>query len=534
MRSLSLTTALAALTLAVGGNAGKSSKPPGPGKPKIKDVYDAVNLPHTPPTQPNPTNNKSQCAALSTILPNQVAFPNTNSYALSSNYWSTRQTALHPSCFLTPDSPASVSTALRLLTSNSIPFAVKSGGHTAFPGSNIDASGITIDLRLLNTITVSPDRRTVSVGPGNHWINITTFLDPLGLAVVGGRSADPGVGGLTLGGGISYFSGLRGWVCDNVRAYEIVLSSGDIVTASPTSNPDLYWSLRGGAATNLGIVTRFDLASFDQGLLWANTLLFDGALNSTLIPLFQNLTVTGLPADPGAHTYFGFVRVAGSSNYLIYSDQFHANPPSSDATVVPGAFAPFAEIPALVRQQRMSNLTSLLETIQQPYGQRQIWMNVAVKGTSAALLQDILPLHERHVERMLGAANGTTGVSTFLTFQPIPVNVLDAMQVNGGNALGLSREDGPLVIVQSAAAWESESLDLNVASSTRVFIQDVEDLAKKRALDHGFVYMNYAETTQDVFARYGPDNLQRLRRVAKKYDPNGALQKLWKGYFKLW
>ncbi|KAK4445757.1 hypothetical protein QBC34DRAFT_357681 [Podospora aff. communis PSN243] len=515
MRSLFLTTALAASTLAVGGNAGKLSKPPGAGKPKIKDVSDA-------------------CAALSTTLPDQVAFPNTTSYDLSSIYWSTRQTALHPACFLTPNSTASVSTALGFLTANSIPFAVKAGGHTAFPGSNIDSSGITIDLRLLNTITVSPDRRTVSVGPGNHWINITTVLDPLGLAVVGGRSADPGVGGLTLGGGISYFSGLRGWVCDNVLAYEIVLASGSILTASPTSNPDLYWSLRGGAATNLGIVTRFDLASFEQGPLWANTLLFDGSYNTTLIPLFQNLTVAGLPADPGAHTYFGFVRLPTWENHLIYSDQFHAMPASNNANVVPDAFAPFADIPAVVRHQRMSNLTSLLQAIQQPYGQRQTWMNVAVKGTSAALLQDILPLHERHEERMRGATSGTTGVASYLTFQPISVNVLDAMQVNGGNALGLSRDDGPLVIVQSATAWDSESLDLVVGSSTRVFIQDVEDVAKKRGLDHGFVYMNYAETTQDVFARYGSDNLKRLRKVAKKYDPNGALQKLWKGYFKLW
>ncbi|KAK0618962.1 hypothetical protein B0T14DRAFT_565862 [Immersiella caudata] len=521
MRSLSLTTALVALALAVGGsagksNTGKSSKPPGhgPGKPKIKDVSAA-------------------CNTLFTTLPNQVAFPNTTSYALSSNYWSTRQSALHPSCFLTPSSPAAVSSALKLLTSNSIPFTVKSGGHTAFPGSNINSTGITIDLRLLNTITVSPDRRTVSVGPGNHWINVTTVLDPLGLAVVGGRSADPGIGGLTLGGGISYFSGQRGWACDNVRAYEVVLASGEMVTASPTSNSDLYWSLRGGAATNLGIVTRFDLASFEQGLLWANSLVYNATLNSTLIPLFQNLTVTGLPSDPAAHTYFGFVRQPELGEYLIYSDQFHATPASSDATNVPEVFEPFAQVPALVRLPRLSNLTALLQAIQQPYGERQIWMNVAVKGTSAALLQDILPLHEEHVQRMLNSANGTR-VTPYLTFQPIPVNVLDAMQVNGGNALGLTRDDGPLVIVQSATAWVSEALDWNVESSTRVFIQDVERLAKRRNLDHGFIYMNYAEDSQDVFDRYGPDNKKRLREVAKKYDPDGVLQKLWRGYFKLW
>lgn len=33
--------------------------------------------------------------------------------------------------------------------------------------------------------------------------------------------ADIGVGGLTLGGGMSFFSGRYGWACDNVVNYEV-------------------------------------------------------------------------------------------------------------------------------------------------------------------------------------------------------------------------------------------------------------------------------------------------------------------------
>ena len=79
-------------------------------------------------------------------------------------------------------------------------FAVKSGGHAAFKGaSNID-SGITIDLKNLKQIVVSADRSFTKVGAGNHWADVYSRLDPLGLSVVGGRVADIGVGGLTLGG----------------------------------------------------------------------------------------------------------------------------------------------------------------------------------------------------------------------------------------------------------------------------------------------------------------------------------------------
>ena len=80
---------------------------------------------------------------------------------------------------------------------------------------------MTIDLINLNQITVSSDKKQASVGPGNRWVDVYNKLEPLGLSVVGGRIEDIGVGGLTLGGGISYFSGRYGFASDNVNAFEV-------------------------------------------------------------------------------------------------------------------------------------------------------------------------------------------------------------------------------------------------------------------------------------------------------------------------
>jgi hypothetical protein len=38
------------------------------------------------------------------------------------------------------------------------------------------------------------------VGPGANWGRVYGVLDPLNISVVGGRSAEVGVGGFTLGG----------------------------------------------------------------------------------------------------------------------------------------------------------------------------------------------------------------------------------------------------------------------------------------------------------------------------------------------
>lgn len=418
-----------------------------------------------------------------------------------------------------------------------MPFNVKGGGHTAYAGGSSIDDGVTIDLVHLNDIDVSPDRKTASVGAGNRWINVSEALDPLGLAVVGGRSATVGVSGLTLGGGISYFSGSRGWACDNVANYEIVLSSGEIVNASPTQNRDLFWALRGGGGSNFGIVTRFDLSTFEQGNLWASSLLYPGSANTTLIPLVHDLLARGLATDPSAHTYFVMTHVPALGGYVILSDQFHAA--HTELSAPPAVFAPFhtAAVPTLRTNTRLANVSRLSRDIEQPYGDRQTWWDTTVAATASPdLLLAIVPLFEAHVGRLAAAAEAhNSTVSPFLVYQPISLNIIEAMRVNGGNALGLDPEDGPLMIVQLGVTWSSAGLDRVVEESCKQLIDEVDTLAAERGArsKNGFVYMNYAGRSQDVFAGYGSKNLAKLRRTARRWDPKGDFRKLWKGYFKL-
>jgi FAD/FMN-containing dehydrogenase len=77
---------------------------------------------------------------------------------------------------------------------------VKSGGHAAFAGGSSIQDGILINLAKMNEVTLSKDRKTTRVGPGNVWSGVYKVLDSLDVSVVGGREAGVGVGGLTLGG----------------------------------------------------------------------------------------------------------------------------------------------------------------------------------------------------------------------------------------------------------------------------------------------------------------------------------------------
>ncbi|EAQ86294.1 hypothetical protein CHGG_07547 [Chaetomium globosum CBS 148.51] len=439
-----------------------------------------------------------------------ITLPSSPLYPTHNTYWSARQSALHPACFITPTNTTEVAQTIRFLTTHRAPFSIKGGGHTAFGGQTH---------ALLDRM-------------GCDWI-------PPEQAVTSQRSSlGWGERGCALGGGISYFSGGRGWVCDNVRRYEVVLASGEVVEASAGVNGDLYWALRGGGGSNFGVVTRFDLVAFEQGDLWASSRVYPGAAtNRTLIPLMHELLVKGLADDHAAHTYFVMTYAAELGGYVVLSDQFHAT--HSDLASPPAVFAEFHNtvLPTLSTNTRLSNVSRLSRDIEQAPGLRQTWWVTSVAATATPdLLLDIVPLWEKYVARLLAAAAADNStVSPFLIYQPISSNILEAMQVNGGNALGLKPEDGPLMIVQLALSWTSTGMDAAVETGSKELIDKINALAESRGArsKNGYIYMNYAGQTQDVFAGYGKQNHAKLRRVAKKYDPRGELRDLWKGYFKV-
>lgn len=421
---------------------------------------------------------------------------------------------------------------MKLLNVLKSPFTVKGGGHTAFPGASNIQGGVTIDLVYLNKIHVSGDRKTVSVGPGNRWINVSLVLDSLGLAVVGGRAASVGVSGLILGGGQSYFSGLYGWACDNVRNFEIVLSSGRVVNASPIVNADLYWALRGSGGSNWGVVTRFDLVAFEQGDLWMRSVLYDGKIsNETLIPPMTKLASVGLRTDPGAHAYFVQTYDNASRSWLFLTSFFHAVPPGANTT--PAVFDEFTSIPGMIQNNTLvANLSTISQSIDEPVGHRATWWDTTVAVTSVDLFKDIGEMYIDWVSSVR-LVSGVKQFTPYLVYQPITDNILEKMQQNGGNSLGLYPQEGPFMLVQVSARWVDAELDDFIEVSVKEFISKIEWKARERNLLRGYVYMNYAGQTQDVLRTYGKKNYHRLKSIAKKWDPEEFLQRFWRGYFQL-
>lgn len=117
--------------------------------------------------------------------------------------WDAKQHELTPACRVEPSSTEDVVFILQTLVKENCKFAVKSGGHSRTAGASNSDGGVTIELGArMRSVETAKDKKTVKVGGGAQWFDVYSALEKEDLMVVGGRVADVGVGGLTLGGEI--------------------------------------------------------------------------------------------------------------------------------------------------------------------------------------------------------------------------------------------------------------------------------------------------------------------------------------------
>jgi FAD/FMN-containing dehydrogenase len=135
--------------------------------------------------------------------------------------------------------------------------AVRSGGHS-WAGHGTRDGGLVIDLSQMKRLEVDEGGRTAWVQTGLTAGEYTAATGARGLATGLGDTGSVGIGGITLAGGIGYLVRRYGLTVDDLLAADIVTADGELVRASQSREPDLFWAIRGGAG-NFGVVTRLQL-----------------------------------------------------------------------------------------------------------------------------------------------------------------------------------------------------------------------------------------------------------------------------------
>lgn len=138
-------------------------------------------------------------------------------------FWAQQQQTIQPACIVHARSADDIVAVIAVSRSSGCPFAIRGGGHSDMRGASNSPGGITVNMAGLSTIDVDEDNSVARVGAGAKWGAVYAELEKSNRTVVGGRLTSVGVGGLLLGGGLSHFSGMHGWACDNVRSFEVWL-----------------------------------------------------------------------------------------------------------------------------------------------------------------------------------------------------------------------------------------------------------------------------------------------------------------------
>lgn len=193
--------------------------------------------------------------ALKGELKGEVILPGDAVYDSARKVWNAtvdKHPALIVRCATTPD----VVCAVNFAKNNGLALAVRGGGHN-IAGSAMCEDGIVIDLSQMKDSITNAGTRRVSIGGGATLADMDAATQAHGLATPLGINSTTGVAGLTLGGGFGWLSRKYGMTVDNLESAEVVTAAGEVLRASASEHPDLFWALRGGSG-NFGVVTRFE------------------------------------------------------------------------------------------------------------------------------------------------------------------------------------------------------------------------------------------------------------------------------------
>ncbi len=192
--------------------------------------------------------------ALATRIQGTVLTPDSPTYDAARTLWNA-MIDRRPAVIVQCAAPEDVVQAVRFGAERNLLVAIRGGGHNIAGNACCD-DGLMIDMSPMKRVVVDESNRTARVEAGATLGVVDAETQRYGLATPLGINSTTGVAGLTLGGGFGWLSRRYGLTIDNLQSADVVTADGTRVTASESSNPDLFWAIRGGGG-NFGVVTSF-------------------------------------------------------------------------------------------------------------------------------------------------------------------------------------------------------------------------------------------------------------------------------------
>ncbi|KAK3369791.1 hypothetical protein B0T24DRAFT_633286 [Lasiosphaeria ovina] len=250
-----------------------------------------------------------------------------------------------PAAVVRPQTAQDISGIIQCATVNNVKVQAKSGGHSyANYGLGGDSGAVAIDLVNFQHFNMDNTTWQATIGAGFRLGEVTKRLHGAGgRAIAHGVCPDVGIGGHATIGGLGPMSRMWGSCLDHVIEVEVVTADGKIQRVNDNKNSDLFWALK-GAAASFGVITEFVVRTHPEP---ANVVQYSYSLNfgtqaemASYYSAWQDLI-----SNPGLDRRFGSLFIMMPLGAIITGtfygtdDEYHASGipaylPKSDNQVV--------------------------------------------------------------------------------------------------------------------------------------------------------------------------------------------------------
>ncbi|UCK57615.1 hypothetical protein AFCA_000533 [Aspergillus flavus] len=348
----------------------------------------------------------------------------------------------------------------------------------------------------MEKVNLSDDKLTADIGVGLRWLDVYKALDQYDLAV---------------------------------SNYEVVLANAEIVNANVKENSDLFWALKGAGDSGKGIVTKIEMKTV-PAKVWSEAKLYAPSVTSELSQALMKHH-EAIESDEKSSLLLT-CNNQGSALVSFYCDAVDK---------LPAVFEPFEHIPATSQSlpRGVYSTYELLGVIEDLAVPGHVWFvfvwlvfpeenanyqshNFRTMSSQPSL--EVYETAERVRVEQSDLLSDVEGLRIKNVIQPMSSISIKQSRKVGGNPLGLEEVGQQWFLVM--ADWNNPADGDRVRQAMRHIVDVAEATAKANGTYLPYQYCNYASLDQDSLVSYGADNLEKLRAIASKYDPDGVFQTL--------
>ena len=434
----------------------------------------------------------------------EVLFPGDPRYDELRQAWNL-SVGQHPAAITVARSAEDVSAAVRFAVSEGLGVAVQATGH----GVKRPADGALLILTSqMRSVRVDADSRTAWVEAGAQWGAVLEATQAFGLAPLVGSSPNVGAVGYTLGGGMGWLARKYGLSADSVNYFELVTADGQVLRASQTENPDLFWGLRGGGGGGFGIVTGMEIRLYPVSTVYGGNLIYPVEAAREVLARYREWVASVPDGLTSSVVLMNFPPIPDVPEFLR----------GQSVVMVRGCYCgPIHEGEALLRHWREWRAPLVDDFKAMPFAQVASISNdpvnpIPAKSTGVWLRE----LADGAVDVLIQYAVPTDG----------PPTLMFAEVRHAGGAIGrVAPDDG--AYSHRDAGFSLQMVGFTPSEDARRHFETYTDRFKGDLLSYltGGVYINFLEgeearkRTRDA---YSPEAYRRLAALKARMDPGNV------------